>query len=175
MRHTTLACLSIFASLALLPVGTVHAADETVRLPERRAGLWELKTGMDEGSGVQMTSMKMCIDAGMEANTVIASAEEHRKSCEKYDIARSPERIVVDAVCTFNGRHVTSRTEMSGDFQSAFKVHIDSATSDAKAGVNQSVVVKRTITQEGTYLAPSCGELKGGEAMGPDGMKVAVQ
>jgi hypothetical protein len=37
------------------------------------------------------------------------------------------------------------------------------------------VSVKRTITQDGTYLGESCGDLRAGEAMGSDGHKIMVQ
>ncbi len=36
-------------------------------------------------------------------------------------------------------------------------------------------MIKRTITQSGTYANESCGDLSGGEAMAPDGTKVMVQ
>ncbi len=79
----------------------------------------------------------------------------------------------VDAMCVFEGRNVESVTEMSGDFEHAFKVTIKSTTSGSERG--QSIVVKRTITQDGTYLGESCGDLKAGEAMGSDGHKIMAQ
>jgi hypothetical protein len=62
---------------------------------------------------------------------------------------------------------------MSGDFQSAFTVKIDSTTSGIQDA--QSISVKRTIEQQGKFLGDSCGELKAGEAMGSDGSKMMVQ
>jgi hypothetical protein len=62
---------------------------------------------------------------------------------------------------------------MSGDFETAFKVTINSTTSGEQDG--QSVTVKRTIVQDGKYLGESCGDLKAGEAMGSDGKKIMVQ
>lgn len=146
---------------------------EAVSLPERKAGLWELTTTMDEGQGPVDRTLTMCIDAEMERNTVIASLIEHKQQCSKYDITREGDKTVVDMSCRFETRDVRGRTEMSGDFQSALLVKIESTTSGNHRG--QSVAVKRTITQTGRYLGESCGDLTGGEAMGSDGTRVMVQ
>lgn len=146
---------------------------ENVSLPERKAGLWELTTTMDEGQGPVDRTLTMCIDADMERNTVIASLIEHKQQCSKYEIKRDGDKTVVDMTCRFETRNVEGRTEMSGDFQTALLVTIESTTSGDHRG--QSVSVKRTITQKGRYLGESCGDLTGGEAMGSDGTRVMVQ
>jgi hypothetical protein len=148
-------------------------ADEAARLPERKAGLWELKTTMDEGLGPKDQTLKICIDAEMERNTVHASKLEHEKQCTKYEVKKDGEATVVDMSCQFASRNVTSRTEMTGDFETSLAVKIESTTSGEQNG--QTVAVKRTITQQGSYLGESCGELVGGEAMGSDGTRVMVQ
>lgn len=159
-------------SLAFVLVGGALAGDAP-RLPERRAGLWELKTTMDEGLGPKDQTMKICIDADMERTTVQASNEEHAQQCSSYEVKREGDATIVDMSCKFASRFVKSRTEMTGDFQSSLNVKIESTTSGDHNG--QSVSVKRTITQIGTYLGQSCGDLVGGEAIGPDGTKVLVQ
>src|SRR5688572_21395316 len=83
-----------------LSVGGAASADDA-RLPERKAGLWELSTTMDEGLGPKDQTMTLCIDADMERTTVAASTEEHAKQCTKYDITRQGERTVVDMSCQF--------------------------------------------------------------------------
>jgi hypothetical protein len=164
--------LILAAGLALLPV-VPAVAEET--LPSRKAGMWELKTSMDEGRGPREQSMKLCIDAEMEANTVKASLAEHKQNCEKYEIKKDGGKTVVSMVCTFNGRHVESLTEMDGDFSKSFNIKIASTTADTRESTQQTITVKRVILQDGTYLGESCGELKGGEAMAADGTKLMVQ
>ncbi len=163
----------LVSSAAFLPVIATHA--ETVSLPERKAGLWELKSSMDEGRGPREQSIKMCVDAAMEANTVKASIDDHKKNCEKYQVKHDAGKTVVDMTCTYNGRHVESLTEMEGDFSKSFKVKISSTTADTRETTQQTITVKRTILQDGTYLGESCGDLQPGEALAPDGSKVLVQ
>jgi hypothetical protein len=158
----------------LVAFGGVALAEGAVELPQRKAGLWELKTVMDEGGKAPRDEMlTICVEAEMERNTVRASIVEHKTSCTKYDVSRQGDVTKVDAACDFNGRHVDSVTEMSGDFQTAMLVKIESTTSGMEK--NQSISVKRTITQNGKYLGESCGDLQPGEAQSPDGTKVMVQ
>ncbi|MFA5950903.1 MAG: DUF3617 family protein [Hyphomicrobium sp.] len=165
--------LSSFAVsfLAIAVSAATAAAEDT--LPARRAGLWELKTVMDEGNGPREQALKICIDASMEANTLAASAADHKANCTKYEVKTTDGVTTADGECKYNGRDVISRTEMSGDFKQAFNIKISSTTSDATK--QQSIVIKRTISQTGNYLSESCGDLKAGEAMGTDGSKIAVQ
>lgn len=161
-----------FCAVALAALTGAAVADAP-RLPERKAGLWELRTTMDEGLGPKDQTLKICIDADMEHNTVNASHAEHEKQCSKYEVKKEGDATVVEMSCQFASRHVKSRTEMTGDFQKALAVKITSTTSGEQQG--QTVAVNRTITQSGTYLGESCGELVGGEAMGSDGTRIMVQ
>jgi hypothetical protein len=158
----------------VVALGGVVMAEGAAELPQRKAGLWELKTVMDEGGkGPRHETLTICVEADMERNTTRASLEEHKTACTKYDVRREGDVTKVDAACDFNGRHVDSVTEMSGDFQSAMLVKIESTTSGMEK--SQSITVKRTITQNGKYLGESCGDLQPGEAMSQDGTKVMVQ
>lgn len=174
-REGAMRLVGVRLAIAVCGVGVLGAAAvaDEAKLPERKAGLWELSTTMDEGLGPRDNKVTLCIDADMERNTVRASILEHEKQCSKYDVRREGEATVVDMSCQFASRHVVSRTEMTGDFQSAMLVKIESTTSGEHNG--QSVAVKRTITQTGKYLGENCGDLIGGEAKGPDGVKVMVQ
>lgn len=164
---------SVAAGAAVACLFSTVSLAQGDRLPERKAGLWELHTVMDEGLGPKDQKMTLCIDKDMEHNTVTASHEEHARQCSKYELSRDGDKTVVDMTCQFASRAVTSRTEMTGDFKSALNVKIESTTSGDHNG--QSVAVKRTITQTGKYLGESCGDLTGGEAKGPDGTKVMFQ
>lgn len=163
--------LLISAISAATIATSASAAD--VQLPLRKAGKWEQATTMDEGGKKHEQTLTICIDGDMERNTAAASDEEHKRSCSKYEVKKQGDAVVIDATCNMNQRDVDSHTEMSGDFQTAFTVKIDSTTSGIQN--QQSVSVKRTIEQKGKYLGESCGDLKAGEAMGSDGTKVMVQ
>lgn len=169
--------MKLFWAMMLVAVCSgLHAsayAEDAGDLPVRKAGRWELKTTMDEGLGPREQTITMCVDAEMERNTAAASAVEHKESCSKYEVSHADGKVVISAVCKMNGRDVESRTAMSGDFQKSFEVKIESTTSGMNG--SQSVSVKRTIDQQGTYVSDQCGDLKAGEAAGANGVKVLVQ
>jgi hypothetical protein len=165
---------SLLVAILLVSTAVAPACAEENTLPARKPGLWELKTVMDEGNGPRDQTLKMCIDERMEQNTIAASLADHKSNCAKYDIKVTDGVTTAEGECTYNGRLVISHTEMKGDFKSAFEIKIKSSTSDPEAK-ERSIVIKRDITQSGSYLGESCGDLKAGEAMGPDGQKIAVQ
>jgi hypothetical protein len=168
---------SAFVVLALaLGSGALSsfAAGDDISLPTRKAGLWEMKTTMDEGGGPREHTIRMCIEADMERNTVQANILEHLESCKKYEVKRG-DVTTVDAECKFNGADVISYTEMRGDFTKAFEVKIKSTTIPPMTTQAQTVSIKRTIVQNGAYVGESCGELQPGEASSADGTKVMVQ
>jgi len=164
---------SVIAAIGITTLAFTSTAADDTQLPLRKAGLWELSTTMDEGLGPKSQVLTLCIDADMERTTAAASAEEHTKTCSKYEISKVGTSTVVDMACQFASRHVVSRTEMSGDFETGFLVKIESTTSGEQQ--QQSVSVKRTITQTGKYMGESCGDLAGGEAKGSDGSRILVQ
>jgi hypothetical protein len=169
-----LATITLVAATAACWAATAPvAAEEALDLPLRKPGQWQLTTAMDEGKGPRQSVLTMCIEAEMEKKTVLASGAEHRANCSTYEVKKVNGTTIVDASCAYDQRTVTSHTEMSGDFQTAFTVKIESTTSGAARG--QPVSVKRTILQEGKYVAQSCGDLQAGEAKDPEGRKVMVQ
>jgi hypothetical protein len=167
LRKVTFFCLMAFAAS-----GTASYADD-VDLPLRKAGKWEQKTTMEEGGKPHEQTLTICIDAEMERNTAQASNAEHKSSCSKYEVKKEGDKVVIDATCKMNGRDVDSRTEMGGDFKNAFEVKITSTTSGIQD--SRTVSIKRVIEQQGKYVSESCGDLKAGEAMSPDGVRVMVQ
>lgn len=162
-------CALVVSSAALTLSDTVRSQS----LPMRKAGLWELQTSMDQGDGPKKSRLKICIDAEMERQTVLASMREHQENCSRYEIKSTGAGTVVEGECVFNNARVNSRTEMSGDFETAFNVKIDSTT--VRQGAAQSMAIRRQIEQSGAYLGATCNDLKPGEAMGEDGSKIYVQ
>jgi hypothetical protein len=173
MRSPIAAIAVLLAPALMLGAPQDAVAADAPGLPLRKAGRWELKTVMDEGKGPREQVLTMCIDGDMERNTAAASEKGHRDACSKYEIKKAGGNTTVTSLCTLHGRKVESATEMTGDFETSFKVTIKSTTSGDHDG--QPVTVKRTIVQDGRYLGESCGDLKAGEAMGPDGQKIMAQ
>jgi Protein of unknown function (DUF3617) len=101
----------------LLPVREARADD----LPIRKAGLWEMKV-VKTGSGLPDMTMQHCTDETTDkdmSNTVSPMAKQ---VCSKQDIQKTASGYVSDSVCTVAGASITSHSEITGDFNSAYSV-----------------------------------------------------
>jgi hypothetical protein len=143
-------------------------------LPLRQAGKWKLTTEMDEGRGPIKQSLTMCITDEMERNTASSSVSEHKANCSRYDVKTERGKTVVDSECAYAVDKVTSRTEMTGDFKSAFEVNIVTTTVTTPPS-GKPLTRERKIHQVGEHLGADCGDIKPGEALAEDGSRVMVQ
>ncbi len=175
MKRRAIALL--LAAVPLIAVGSLHAAEEGPDLPLRKAGLWELQTETDEGAGPRKQQLTMCIGEEMERNTVVASGKENRANCSKYEVKKSADATVVDAICAYDQRHVTTHTELAGDFKTTFRVKVESSISGnaSRAQGGQPINIQRKILQSGKYIGESCDGLQAGEARSANGATVQVQ
>jgi hypothetical protein len=63
----------------VVALGGGAMAEGAAELPQRKAGLWELKTVMDDvGKGPRDAALAICVEAEIDRNTVRASLEEHK-------------------------------------------------------------------------------------------------
>lgn len=166
-------CATLLASAVYLAQPSPVSANE-VELPKRQAGKWKLVTEMDEGRGPKAQTLTMCITDEMEASTVAAAKSAHQSNCGRYDIKREGDKTMVSSDCTYAVDKVTSTTEMSGDFKTAFSVKIATTTLTQPPSGNV-IRRERTINQTGEYLGADCGDIKAGEAVADDGSRVMVQ
>lgn len=167
-------CAALLVSAICLAQSPPAGANEPVELPKRQAGKWKLVTEMDEGRGPKSQTMTMCITDELEASTVAAAKRAHQSNCARYDIKREGDKTLVSSDCAYAVDKVTSSTEMSGDFKTAFTVKIATTTLTQPPGGNV-IRRERKINQTGEYLGADCGDIKAGEAVADDGSRVMVQ
>ena len=112
---------SIAIPLVIL-CGSAPAA--ALDLPARKAGLWEISMTF-EGRDMPSVKAQHCIDADTDKQMNLMSGAV-RQECAKQDINRVGNTIVIDSVCKFGDTTSTSHAVMSGDFNSAYTVKVDS-------------------------------------------------
>src|SRR3954462_6107357 len=101
-----------------------------VDLPVRKAGLWELKT-VRTGSPVPDITMQHCTDESTDKEMASSFSPATKELCSKQDIQKTATGYVSDSVCTIAGMTITSHSEISGDFNSAYTVK---STSHSQGG-----------------------------------------
>jgi Protein of unknown function (DUF3617) len=94
-------------------------------MPQRKAGLWELKTEF-QGGHLPARTMRQCIDAASDKLMNGNFAAFGQEACSKRDIKSAGGTITVDSVCKFGATTTTSHAVVSGSFDSAYTVEVTS-------------------------------------------------
>src|ERR1700737_999303 len=103
--------------LALLPAPDARA----VEMPVRKAGLWEMKI-VRTGSPLPEMTMQHCTDEATDKDMNTGLARGAKDICSKNELQKTATGYVADSVCTVAGASITSHSEISGDFNSAYSV-----------------------------------------------------
>ena len=108
--------------LALAFIATPATAQD---MPARKAGLWEM-TMTFEGRGAPPQTMQQCIDAATDKAMQDMSQGMRGQSCSKREVKKVGNTIVFDSVCSMGAGTTTSHGVVSGDFNSAYTVKVNS-------------------------------------------------
>ncbi len=157
-RPLTCAALVLFAAPAF-----------AMDMPPRKAGLWELKMAI-EGQTMPVPAMKQCTDAAsdkvMNSNFGGSAAE----ACSKQDFTKTATGMTVDSVCKFGDSTTITHAVITGSFDSAYKVDVNSKREGGPPlpGVPPSGSTQMTI--EAKWLGPCTAGQKPGDVIMSNGM-----
>ena len=158
------ACLGV--CLGALLLGTPARAED---LPLRKPGLWEMKI-VKEGSGLPDRTMQHCTDASTDKdmnNTVSPMAKQF---CSKQDVQKTATGYSVDAACSMAGGTMTSHSDVTGDFNSAYTV-----TTVSHTNVGPTNLRDLTTKIEAKWLGECKPNQKPGDIVMPGGFKLNVK
>src|SRR5215475_2887598 len=103
-------------ALALVTTGAI--ADE---LPLRKPGLWEMKI-VKVGSQLPELTMQHCTDATTDKDMANSVSPLAKQICTKQETVKTATGFVSDSVCTVSGVTMTSHSDITGHFNSAYSV-----------------------------------------------------
>src|SRR3954449_22980 len=132
--------------LALAFVTTPALAQE--QMPSRKAGLWEM-TMTFEGRGAPPQTMQQCIDAATDKSMQDMSQGMRGQSCSKRETKKVGNTIVFDSVCSMGTGTTTSHGVVSGDFNSAYTVKINSKREGGPPVPNMPAETNMTSSRNG--------------------------
>ena len=164
-RQLVLFCLGS-CLLALLPAPEARA----VETPVRKAGLWEMKM-VRTGSPMPEMTMQHCTDETTDKEMSNGLSPTSKEICSKQDIQKTATGYVADAVCSVAGMSVTSHSEITGDFNSAYTVKTTSHSEGGPSGVPRDT----TMTIEAKWLGACKPDQKPGDIVMPGGFKLNVK
>ncbi len=159
--------MRIAAIFALALVTTSAAAQD---MPARKAGLWEL-TMTFEGRNTPPQTMQHCIDAATDKAMQDMSAGARGQTCSKREVKKVGTTIVFDSVCNVGAGTMTSHGVVSGDFNSAYTIKINSKR-EGPAIPNMPAETQMAI--DAKWLGPCKADQKPGDIIMANGMKMNV-
>jgi hypothetical protein len=152
--------------LALLPALEAGA----VEMPVRKAGLWEMKM-LRTGSPAPDMTMQHCTDETTDKEMSTTFSPMAKEACSKNDIQKTATGYVADSVCSIAGMSMTSHSETTGDFNSAYTVKTTSHSQGGPAGVPRD----STTTIEAKWLGACKPDQKPGDIIMPGGIKLNIK
>jgi Protein of unknown function (DUF3617) len=166
MRNEMRLLFTAIAALSLSAAATAAQADD---FPARKAGLWEVTMQLATAQHRPMTS-KLCIDAASDTAMQKAALENAGVTCAKRDIVRAGQTVTVDSICTVGQSTLT--THMAMLFESDTLYHMETQSHfepPLAAGHADS-----TMKQDGKWVGPCPADMKPGDIVMFNGMKINV-
>jgi hypothetical protein len=152
--------------LALLPAPEARA----VETPVRKAGLWEMKI-VRTGSPMPEMTMQHCTDEATDKDMNTGLAPAAKDICSKNELQKTATGYVADSMCTIAGASITSHSEISGDFNSAYTVKSTAHTEHGPSAVPRD----STTTIEAKWLGACKPDQKPGDIVMPGGFKLNIK
>jgi hypothetical protein len=166
MTRQLFRCCLASVLLASLPAA-IARADE---LPLRKPGLWEMKMAR-VGSPLPEMTLQHCTDETTDKQMSTAFEPMSKEMCSRRDIVKTATGYASDTVCSVGGVSMTSHSDISGDFNSAFTVKSTSHSEGGPSALPRDV----NTTVEAKWLGPCKPDQKPGDIVMPGGFKLNVR
>jgi hypothetical protein len=140
-----------------------------VELPTRKAGLWELKM-LRTGSALPEMTMQHCTDETTDKAMTTQLSPMAKQNCSKNETRKTATGFVTDSVCGFGSTTMTSHSEVTGDFNSAYSVKVTSHNDGAPAGAPRDT----DMTLQARWLGPCASDQKPGDIVMPGGFRMNI-
>lgn len=163
-------------SAAVLAAAIAPSWADQVEFPSRKSGYWEIRMVDDAGSGMPEMAVHACIDAPSDKAMMAAGLSMTKDMCPKMDMKRDGDAIVMESECKVAGMTSTSKTVMTGDFQSSYTVKI-TGTIDGMSAIagGKKTPEKMAMTQNARWLSEKCPDgVSAGDMQMPGGITVNV-
>ena len=146
--------------LAAVAVDGAQADD----LPLRKAGLWEIKL-VRSGSPLPSMTMQHCTDESVDRDMNNMVSPMAKQICSRQDIQKTADGYIADSVCSVGGVSISSHSEISGDFNSAYTVATTSHNDTNNKGAPHDTVTRI----EAKWLGACKADQKPGDIVMPGG------
>jgi hypothetical protein len=154
-----------FAALGLIYAMPAIALD----MPPRKPGLWELKMDF-EGRKIPATVMKQCTDATSDKVMNSNFGGPAQEACSKQDVTKTTNGMIVDSVCKFGEGTTTTHAVITGNFDSAYTVEVQSKREGGRPVPGMPADGSSHMTITAKWLGSCAAGQKPGDVVMANGM-----
>jgi hypothetical protein len=147
--------------LALISMSAAMAAE----LPQRKPGLWEVKTSI-EGRDAAPQVIQQCIDATTD-QMMQSSAGPFSPALCKREVQTSGNSTTIDSTCAIGGKTSTAHAAINGSFDSAYTMTVTSQGATLPGG-------KMIMTIDAKRLGPCKADQKSGDMIMSNGSTINI-
>jgi hypothetical protein len=158
-----------FAAFGFIAAMPAFALD----MPPRKPGLWELKMDF-EGRKMPATTMKQCTDATSDKVMNSNFGGPAQAACSKQDVTKTANGMIVDSVCQFGEGTTTTHAVVSGSFDSAYTVDVNSKREGGRPVPGMPADGSSHMTITAKWLGPCAAGQKPGDMVMPNGMTMNI-
>jgi hypothetical protein len=121
-------------------------------------------------SPIPETTMQQCTDETTDKEMSTAATPLAKEVCSKREIQKTATGYISDSVCGVAGVSITSHSEITGDFNSAYTM---TSTSHSEGGT-AAMKGDHVTTIEAKWLGACKPDQKPGDFVMPGGMKMNI-
>jgi len=154
--------IHILSLLLLMGLAASAMAGEaqTVDIPKRKTGLWEINMQMD--GAPNMGAIQQCIDQNTD-NMMQQYEKKANSDCSVMDIKHQGNKFTLHSVCKFGGTVTTSDAVFTGSFESAYKGEIKTSYNPPLHGRAET-----KVSLQAKWLSPCQPGQKSGDVILPN-------
>lgn len=149
----------------LLLAGTAFAVD----WPTLKAGMWEMKTHMNQAEVQAVPPSIMCLDASVQKEMMEMSQGMQKSMCSSNDMRREGSKIIGTAKCKISGSNMMSQSITTFDGDAAYHTDVRATYDPPLSGMKES-----TSTIDAKYLGPCKAGMKPGD-MSVNGQTINIR
>ena len=153
----------------LLASATACGAAQAADFPARKPGLWQVNMTMP-GGPMPPQQMKMCIDRNTDSEMQRLGMNASQGMCSKPDITRSGNTVTINSVCKMAQTQASTHavSQFTGD--TAYHTDVTTKFDPPLAGHAQQM-----MAQDAKWISPCPADMKPGDVVMPNGMKMNMK
>lgn len=161
----------LLVAAALAAPLALHA--QTLDLPPRKAGLWDITTAIEKPRGMPSMAAQMCLDPATDRELMDHALKLTGGKCKSLTAKRQGQTYVIDADCTFGATATKTKTVITGDFSSAYTVRTE-GTMEGGPG-SEKGPQSTLMTQTAKWKGADCPGMKPGDISMFGGIKINIK